>query len=813
MKTRDRIRNRLSRRVLILDGATGTELQARGMPPGVSPELYCAEHPDIIRSVHKGYMLAGADVVYTCTFGANRYKLASYGSADARELNRRLALIAREASGGRAMVAGDIGPTGRLVEPFGDLAFEDAVACFKEQVQGLAQGGVDLFVIETMMDIQEARAALIAVKETVGDAFTIVTMTYDSSGRTLTGSDCVSALVTLQSLGADAVGCNCSAGPAEMVPLVAAMSPLARVPIVAKPNAGLPRLKGGVTTFEMGAREFALAGRALIEAGASIIGGCCGTTPGHIEELRAAVKGMRPSSGGAPRALLLSSHARTAVLGEGSELAVIGERINPTGKKALQEELRRGVFSLVREYARSQVAKGAKVLDVNVGMPNVNEKELLREVVKQVVLACDAPLCIDSSNPEALGAALRVYPGRALVNSISGEQDTLDEKLRITSFYGAPFILLPVTGTSLPKRAAERLAVVRKVVARARDYGFGKDDILVDALTMAVSADAQAPAQTLETIRLARERLGLMSVVGLSNVSFGLPERKWVNAAFLAMASANGLSCAIANPESEEVMSVKHAVDVLRGSDRDAHAYIAKFGAVVPEKPQPRTHESPASLVARAILEGDRERIVELVGMALDKGEEPGRLVDEVMIPAIREVGRLYESKVYFLPQLIASAEAMKLAVERIEPLLDRGGASAATKGVVVLATVRGDIHDIGKNIVGLMLRNNGFTVEDLGKDVPAERIAEAAREKGAHIVGLSALMTTTMAGMEDTVRYLRNQGLRCAVMVGGAVVTGDFARAIGAAYAKDGVEAVRVAESIMASLVKGTEGVHGGSR
>lgn len=787
--------------VIILDGAMGTELQARGMPPGVSPELYALEHPDVVQDIHRSYMLCGADVVYTCTFGANGYKLSQYGNFDVREVNRTLARIAREATGGRCLVAGDIGPTGRLVEPFGDLGFEDAVDCFKEQVRGLWDGGVDLFVIETMMDIQEARAALIAVKETVG-AFTMVTLTFDETGRTLTGTDPVSALVTLQSLGADAVGCNCSMGPQEMVGLIAAMHEYSRVPLVAKPNAGLPRLRDKKTSFDMGPSEFSRHAQALIDAGARMVGGCCGTTPEHIDALRNKTRGLGVKDATAGRRCVLSSHAAIVEIANDGPLVIIGERINPTGKKALQEELRAGSFSMVASFAREQAAKGAHVLDVNVGMPGIDEAKTLREAVKRAVLSCDRPLCIDTTRTDALEAALRIYPGRALVNSISGEENALEERLRIASFYGSVFILLPITGASLPKTAKERGEIAAAVFRKARAYGFSRDDVIVDALTMAVSADSNAAVETLETITWCKKAFKARSVLGLSNVSFGLPERRWINAAFLAMAAEAGLTCAIANPESEELMNIASAVDLLRGRDRDAHRYITRFSDLkeqgAPKTNQPTGDVSPAAGVARAIIEGDREKIGLLVDRALEQGCDPKELVDRVMIPAIRQVGDLYEKRSYFLPQLIASAEAMKKGFERIEPLLVKQGGESSSKGRVVIATVKGDIHDIGKNIVALMLRNNGFKVLDLGKDVSAEDIAHAAREHNADIIALSALMTTTMASMEETVAYLRAGGIGADVLVGGAVVTREFAGSIGARYAKDGVEAVREAERIM---------------
>lgn len=800
MNTRQKILNRIRRKVLILDGATGTELQARGMPHGMSPELYSSTNREAILSVHRGYLDAGSDIIYTCTFGANRYKLAQYGITDVHDVNRRLAGFAREVAGRKGIVAGDMGPTGRFVEPFGDLGFEDAVACYKEQALALLEGGVDLFVIETMIDIQETRAALIAVKE-VADAFTIVTMTFDRTGRTLNGTDPVSALTTLQSLGADVIGCNCSAGPAEMVPLIALMKPHARVPLAAKPNAGLPRLRDGRTSFEMGPLEFGSFAPAFVEAGANLLGGCCGTTAEHIRALKDQCSTLRPRPVVATSRSALSSHARTVVLSGEAPLTIIGERINPTGKKDLQEELRSGRFSLVGSYAREQVKKGASILDVNVGMPGIDEKSILRQAVQKLVLSSDAPLCIDTSRSDALEAALRIYPGRALINSISGEEDTLEERLRLAAFYGSMFILLPITGRSLPKTALERRKIIRDVYRAAREHGFTKDDLIVDALTMAVSADGQAALETIKTIEWCSHAFGSRTVVGLSNVSFGLPERKWVNASFLAMAMASGLSCAIANPESTELMNIKHAGDVLAGRDKDAAGFIGYVSRQPQQALLAAGSEKPESMgerLAKAILNGDRDSVPALVDGAIGDGMKAKVLVDEVMIPAIEKVGDLYEKKTYFLPQLIASAEAMKSGFERLEPLLEEEGDTSSIKGRIILATVKGDIHDIGKNIVGLMLKNHGFEVIDLGKDVPHERILDAVREYEPDIVGLSALMTTTMVNMEEIMRLLQESGITCEVMVGGAVVTGDFAEAIGASYARDGVDAVRVAQGLV---------------
>ncbi|MGO9147987.1 MAG: homocysteine S-methyltransferase family protein [Desulfomonilia bacterium] len=806
MNTKLKIQKKMRQGLVILDGATGTQLQALGMPDGESPEMFGIKNPEAIKAVHQGYLEAGSDIIYTCTFGANRYKLPQYGVTDVHEVNKRLAAIAKEAAGKRGLVAGDIGPTGRFVEPFGDLSFEDAVICYKEQVQGLLEGGVDLFVIETMIDIQETRAALIAIKE-VSDRFTICSMTFDASGRTLNGTDLLSALITLQALGADVVGCNCSAGPKEMIPLIREMKPYAKVPLVAKPNAGLPKLKEGKAFFEMGAEEFSSFGPAFVDAGARLLGGCCGTTPEHIRMLRKNCDGLKPQPPQVKSIGAVSSHAKTVMFARGGPLIIIGERINPTGKKDLQQELLQRKFSLASTYARDQVKKGASILDINVGMPGLDEKGTLRDVVKQIALTTDAPLCIDTSRVDALEAALRVYPGRALINSISGEENTLDERLKLAAFYGAMFILLPIAGRAVPKTSSERRKIIKDVYAKAGRYGFTKDDIIVDALTMAVSADGAAALETLKTIDWCNATFGAKTVVGLSNVSFGLPERKWVNASFLAMAISGGLTCAIANPESIELMSIKKASDVLAGRDKDASAFISFFSGPKGQVPDPEKEvrdKTSKERIYQAVIEGDRDGIQTSIDKAIAEGLSARALVDELMVPAIRKVGELYEKKTYFLPQLIASAETMKRGFEHLELRLNEEGISSAGKGTIMLATVKGDIHDIGKNIVGLMLKNNGFHVIDLGKDVDHEALLEAARKHNPDIIGLSALMTTTMVNMQEAVRSIKDSGLVCDFLVGGAVVTADYAESIGADFAKDGVEAVRVAEYLI-SLKRNT--------
>ncbi|MDI6615255.1 MAG: homocysteine S-methyltransferase family protein [Syntrophaceae bacterium] len=784
-------------RIILLDGATGTEFQKKGMPAGVCPELWCLDNRGTVEEVHAAYRDAGADIILTATFGANRVKLEQYGAKDVVGINRDLARMARSAAGAGVLVGGDIGPTGRFVRPFGDLDFEEAVDIFKEQVRGLLEGGVDLFAIETMIDIQETRAALIAVKE-MTDAFTSVTMTYEPHGRTLNGTDPVSALITLQSLGADAVGCNCSTGPEEMLAFIEAMKPWAKVPLVAKPNAGMPQLIDGVTCFTMGAETFVSFATQFIEKGANLLGGCCGTAPDYIRLLKKEIAGARPVPPVRESISAISS-ARSSLILEGERpLAIVGERINPTGKKDLQAELREGKMSLLRSMAREQEKKGAKLLDVNVGMADIDQKKTMLDAIGALAVASDLPLVIDSSDSEVIEAALRLYPGRALINSISGEREKMERLLPAAARYGAMFILLPLAGGAIPETAEERKKIIEEVFAEAKALGFTKADIVIDGLVMAASSDLKAPMETLKTVEWSSTIFKANTLVGLSNVSFGMPERPWLNGAFLSMAVSRGLTMAIANPGVEEVMNSAIAADLLAGKDRDAARYIAHFSGRPAEAKKPAVSgETPADPIFQAVLEGNRDDIESILSRALEAGGEARKLVDEHMIPAITEVGVLFDRKEYFLPQLIASAEAMKKGIAWLEPRLAGAAPTKKEKGRIIIATVEGDVHDIGKNIVALMLRNQGYAVTDLGKDVPAATIIrEAVRLKPA-VIALSALMTTTMVKMADVIDLARKQSPDCRFMVGGAVVTKGYAESIGAHYAKDGVEAVRVADEL----------------
>lgn len=786
-------------RPLILDGATGTELNKLGMPVGACPERWILGNPCAGRKVAESYRQAGSDIIYAPSFGANRVKLAEFGFGDdVTAINRDLARLAKEAVGD-GWVFGDIAPTGKFIEPFGALLFDDAVDIYREQVIGLLEGGVDGFAIETMMDVQEARSALIAVRE-LCDLPVIVTLTFGEDGRSLTGNTPIAALVTMQALGADAFGCNCSTGPDAMLPLLREMKAFAKIPLVAKPNAGMPKLVDGDTVFGMPPAEFAGFAAELVAAGANVIGGCCGTTPAHIAALAESAANLKPSPPDPAPGLVVSSPRAIHVSGAACQTTIIGERINPTGKKALKAELLEGVMDIVARFAAEQTAAGANILDINMGMGGIDERAMMLKAIGTVLRRSDLPICVDSTKPEVVEAALRLYPGRALLNSISAERERLEKILPIAAKYGAAFILLPLTDDGIPVTVMDRIEVVEKILTAAAGHGYGVDDIAVDGLVMTVSADQSAAVVTLDLIEWASRELGANTVCGLSNVSFGLPNRSLVNASFLAMGIGRGLSMAIANPGSGQLMDILKSSDALTGRDPKLGDYIARFAEKTVAAAVPASGANPAQVVFDAVIQGDSDGIPAAVEAALKAGSSPRQLVDDRLIPAINEVGELFDRKEYFLPQLIASADAMRRGFTVLEPLLrGDGGAGASSDGTIVIATVKGDIHDIGKNIAALMLRNYNFKVIDLGKDVPAADIVAAAAEHRADIIGLSALMTTTMIQMPVVVEAAKAAGLKVKFMVGGAVIDQKYADDIGAdAYVSDAMAGVRAAKRLL---------------
>lgn len=805
-------RRLVDERPVLLDGATGTELMKRGLPPGAAPEKWIMENPAVIQGLHREYYAAGSDIVLACTFGANRLKLADHGLAgQVREMNTRLVEASRAVVPAGKMLFGDMSPTGQIFEPFGPMPFEEAVEVYREQARALLDAGVDGFMIETMMDIQEARAALIAVRDVAPGHPVIAGMTFEGTGRTLSGITPAAAVVTLQALGADAVGCNCSTGPEEMLPLLREMLRYATVPVFIKPNAGMPCVNHGKTEYNQPPETFANAVRRGLEMGAGIAGGCCGTTPGHIGAVRAALDAVPLRREERAGALAAVSSARAVADFSGGDglpapLKVIGERINPTGKKAFQAELLAGDFGRVLAFAEEQAEAGADLLDVNLGLGGLNEPEALRRAVGMLAPVTELPLAIDSVNPDTMEAALRLYPGRALVNSISAEKARLERMLPVAARYGAMIIVLPVAEGHIPATVAERMAVAREVIEAAEKVGIRREDMLVDGLAMTISADPMAAGVTLSFID-ACHREGLRTLLGLSNVSFGMPERKWLNAAFMAMAMGRGLSAVIANPAAPLLMEMKGAADALDNRHGGVMRYIdsfanaAKDGAATAPGPG-KAAASPAEQAGQAVLKGNIGAAAALASQAVAAGTPAGKLVADFLVPSIVKAGELFEKKTYFLPQLMLAGEAMRLALEAIEPALalerEAGGGGEA-KGKVVMATVKGDVHDIGKNLVSLMLRNHGFDVVDLGKDVPPERVAETAARDKADIIGLSALMTTTLASMRETIAHLRGKGIAGKIMVGGAAVTENFAQEAGAdGYSADAVTAVRLAEKLV---------------
>lgn len=817
--TRKAFREWIDSRIVLLDGATGTNLQRAGMPTGVCPEQWILEHPQALVELQRAYVAAGTDIVYAPTFTASRIKLEEYGLENRlEEMNRALVALSKEAvAGSKALVAGDLTMTGRQLAPIGDLAFETLVEVYREQARVLVEAGVDLFVVETMMSLQETRAALIAIRE-VCDLPVMASLTYESDGRTLYGTDAKTAMVVLQSLGADAVGLNCSTGPLEMLAAIEAMREVANIPILAKPNAGLPQLEDGETVYRMTPEEFAAAGAQLAAAGASIVGGCCGTTPEHIRALAQAVRQTAPPVISTEKKRLLATERSVLEIDLDGSFLVVGERINPTGKKALQQELREGSLDLVCQMAEQQEENGAAILDVNMGMNGIDEKQMMLAAIEELTTASSLPLCLDSSNVEVLEAALRIYPGRALVNSVSLETVKIEQLLPIVAKYGAMFILLPLSDEGIPKTAEEKRGIVRTILQRAYALGFTKEDIVVDGLTATVGANPDAALECFDTIQYCRRELELATICGLSNISFGLPNRPFVNTAFLTMAIASGLTMAIANPSQDLLMNAAFASDMLLHKPQSDIRYIERMQVYerhleeTERKVQPKkaravqtaeTEEKNDDVIFQCVLRGDKKHIVMHVEEALKNGVQAGAIINGSLIPAINDVGEKFEKQIYFLPQLIASASAMQTAIEHLEPLLAGQDKNAET-ATIVIATVEGDIHDIGKNLVVLMLKNYGYEVIDLGKDVAAETIVQTAVEHQAQIIGLSALMTTTMMRMKDVVELAREKGCDSKIIIGGACITESFAQEIGAdGYSADAASCVKLVQRLLGEDAK----------
>ena len=778
--------------IILLDGGMGTMLQAAGLPLGELPELWNITRPETVSAVQRRYAEAGSKVLYTNTFGANRYKAAGCGY-DVKELvaaGVRCARMAAEGFDG-VRVALDIGPTGRLLEPLGDLSFEEAYDVFREIVTAGAAAGADLVVIETMSDLGEMRAAVLAAKENC-DLPVWATMTFEATGRTFLGVTVGAMALTLSGLGVDALGFNCSLGPKELLPLVEELRSWTDLPLIVKPNAGLPDPATG--EYHITPAEFAAELSAAPEKGVTILGGCCGTTPDFIRAAAEALSGVRP----APRCDTIRGgvcSATAAVAADG--VRVIGERINPTGKKRFQQALREGDIDYIVARGVEQQDAGADILDVNVGLPGLDEPELMRRTVKALQAAVDLPLQIDSSDPRAIEAGLRVYCGKAIVNSVNGKKEVLDAILPLCKKYGAAVVGLCMDENGIPQDWQGRVAIARRILEAALSYGIPKEDVLIDCLTLTVSAQQEQAVETLAAVRAVKEELGLHTVLGVSNISFGLPARENITASFLTQAMYAGLDLPIVNPNQSAVMDAIASFRVLSGEDRDSEAYIRRF-ANVSAAPVPAVKSGAEMTLGEAIMRGLGAETAALTERALGEMDELAA-VDRLLIPALDRVGERYEKGEIFLPQLMKAASAACAGFEVIKTRIAKRGGASVSKGKIILATVRGDIHDIGKNIVRVVLENYGYTVLDLGRDVPPQEVVDAAVREDVRLVGLSALMTTTVVSMEETIRALRRSGHPCKIMVGGAVLTPEYAEEIGADYyAKDAKQSADIARQVL---------------
>ena len=789
---------------LLFDGAMGTQLQAEGLEAGALPELLCLTDPNEVTAIHASYVAAGSEAVTTNTFGANSAKLG--GGHTVREIFTAAVGCARRS--GARYVAADIGPTGALLEPMGTLPFADAYTLFAEEAIAARDAGADLFIIETMADLAEAKAALLAVKEHT-DLPVFVTMTFGEDGRTFLGTTPEAAAVTLSSLGADAVGINCSLGPAEVAPLVLRMLPYLSCPCMVQANAGLPEVHDGVTSYGIGAEEFVSAMEPLVAAGVSIIGGCCGTAPDYIRRERELLARYGKPQGHElyPDFTVTSSQQLLSLAP--THVGIIGERINPTGKKRMKEALRSEDFDYILTLALEQERAGAQILDINVGLPEIDEARLLKRVVGDVSGVTSLPLQIDSADAAAVEAVVRSYPGKPLINSTNGREDVMGHVIPIAAHYGCALVCLTLDESGIPSTAEGRLAVAEKIYARATSYGIPPKDLVFDCLAMAASTDQTAPGKILESIRLVKERFpGVRTVLGVSNISFGLPFRPLINATFLAASFAAGLDLAIINPGQQRMHDVVDAWRVLSGEDVAANHYVAQ-NATRTEQTGPAQTQAPGAEKAvqasdmapeqkafQAVLEGRKAAVQDAVNELL-QDHDVMYAINQVLIPALDEVGVRFEKGTFFLPQLMASADAAKAGFDTIKASQDTS--EVPTKGEIALCTVKGDIHDIGKNIVKMLLENYGYQVFDVGRDVDPQAFCDVVVEHHIRLAGLSALMTTTVPAMGETIELLRKQAPWCKVVVGGAVLNPEYAKMVGADYyAKDAAETAKIAAEVL---------------
>ena len=785
--------------IYLFDGAMGTMLHQAGLKPGQCPELWNIEEPAKITAIHRQYVAAGTNIIETNTFGANRIKLSHYGlEAKVAALNIAAVTAARDAAGTHAKVAGSIGPTGKLIAPLGELTFDAAYEVFYEQTSALDKAGIDYIIIETIIDIQEMRVALLAAKAATCKPI-ICQLSFDANGRTVTGTDPRTAAITLEALGANVIGANCSLGPAQLLPIIETLAQNCSIPLSVQPNAGMPQLVNGETIFPMTATEMAVWIPRLAAAGATYIGGCCGTTPAHIKAIRQVIDTL-PQIKIQRNSAFTALTSRTRAVSIGAQFApvIIGERINPTGRKALAADIKAGNFITVKKEALAQIKAGAGILDVNMGVPGIDQASAMKQAIEDLSSLVDVPLAIDTTDPITLEAGLKAYPGRALINSVTAEAERLESFLPLAKKYGAAILCLPIADSGVPLTAIERVAVAKKLVALAQEYGLNRHDLLLDALVMTVATDAKAAEETLLTLKLYREQLGSPAVMGLSNVSFGLPRRDLMNAAFCAMAVDAGLDAPILNPFDPLMQDVWSAAVALSGRNPQAVIEYSKKYVDMPAMTTTMiTADDILFQIRQSVINGETTGVAPLVRQALTENHTPLAITDQALTAAMNEVGQAFGQGHCFLPQVLLSAETMRTAFNTIKEVLPTH--QTQSLGTVLLATVKGDIHDLGKNIVAALMENNGFTVIDLGKDVAPETIVAAAQKHQPQLIGLCALMTTTLPQIDNTIAALHANGFTGKTIVGGAVVTDSYSRQAGAdAYADNGVTAVNIAKQLL---------------
>lgn len=809
----------------IFDGAMGTMLQAAGLEEGYCPELFNIERPEVVKDIHAQYLLHGSDVITTNTFGACGLKLEDYDLQDrVREINIAAVKVAKEAIAENkptARVAGSMGPTGRFLQPLGNMSFDSIYDTYREQAEALIEGGVDFIIIETIIDVQEMRAALLAsldAREAAGktkdDVQIICQFSFSEDGRTITGTPPAVATTIVEAMGADIIGINCSLGPEQITPLIEEIASVTNLPISCQPNAGMPQLINKQTVFPLTAEEMGPLMLAIVDAGASYVGGCCGTTPAHIQSISNAVKAHPPKERAhiAPKTII-TSRTKLLELGHHTKPLIIGERINPTGRKVLAQELRDGSFIRVKRDALDQVEAGADILDVNMGVAGMDQSPLMERAIFELSMLVETPLSIDTLDPVAMEIALKNYPGRALINSVNGEEESITHVMPLAKRYGAALLCLPICSGDLPEKAEDRVALAESIVNRAYGYGLQPHDLLLDPLVLTLASGEDSARQTLRTLQLYKEKFGFPTVMGLSNISFGMPQRPYLNGQFLTMALACGLTTPIMNPLNYPAKKAFVSSTTLLGWDPGSAEFIKEYGYEdettapgnsAPKGPDKKSFDSndPLANIRACVEQGEKEAIIELVKKALADGIDPLDLTKKGLSEAMNVVGDKFGSGKLFLPQVMLAAETMQAAFNTIKEIIP--ASESLDKGTVVVATVKGDIHDLGKNIVAALLENNGYKIVDLGKDVDPEVIVQAIKDNKAALVGICSLMTTTMPQIDNTIAAIRAAGLKTKVMVGGAVVSQDYADQAGAdIYAKDGIAAVNHANDFFETLEK----------